>query len=52
MRTTIVRGRQVICRITGRDSADVVDDGAVVVQDGAIIEVGRYDEVLTSLSAG
>lgn len=47
MRTTIVRGRQVICRITGRDSAEVVDDGAVVVQDGAIIEVGRYDELLT-----
>ena len=47
MRTTIVRGRQVICRITGRDSAEVVDDGAVVVQDGAITEVGRHDELLT-----
>ena len=47
MKTTIVRGRQVICGITGRDSAEVVDDGAVAVQDGAIIEVGKYDELLT-----
>lgn len=46
MRITIVRGRQVICRITGRDSVEVVDDGAVVVQDGAVIEVGRYDDLL------
>ena len=47
MKTTIVRGRQVVCKITGRDSADVVDDGAVVIQEGAIVEVGRYDELLT-----
>lgn len=46
MNTTIVRGRQVVCGITGRDSAEVVADGAVVVQDGAIVEVGRYDELL------
>lgn len=46
MNTTIVRGRQVVCGITGRDSAEVVADGAVVVQDGAIVEVGRYDELI------
>ena len=47
MSTTIVRGRQVVCKITGRDSAEVVNDGAVVIQEGAIVEVGRYDELLT-----
>ena len=33
MRTTIVRGRQVICRITGRDSADPLnlDDGELEI---------------------
>ena len=31
----------------GRDSAEVVNDGAVVIQEGAIVEVGRYDELLT-----
>ena len=46
MNTTIVRGRQVVCRITGRDSAEVVADGAVVVRGGEIAEVGRYDELL------
>ena len=47
MATIIVRGKQVVCRITGRDSAEVVADGAVVVQDGAIIEVGNCDDLLT-----
>ncbi len=46
MNTTIVRGRQVVCGITGRDSTEVVADGAVVVRDGEIAEVGRYDELL------
>ena len=46
MKTTIVRGRQVVCRITGRDSAEVIDGGAVVIREGAITEVGRYDELL------
>ena len=46
MTTTIVRGRQVICRVTGKDSAEVIEDGAVVVQDGVIIEVGKFDELL------
>ena len=46
MSTIIVRGRQVICRITGEDSAEVVDDGAVVVQEGKIIEVGPYRDLL------
>ncbi len=46
MNTTIVRGRQVVCGITGRDSAEVVANGAVVVQDGAIVEVGRYNELI------
>ncbi len=46
MTTTIVRGRQVVCRITGRDSAEVIDGGAVLVQDGVIAEVGRFDELI------
>ena len=46
MKTTIVRGRQVVCKITGPDSAEIVEDGAVVCRDGEIVEVGRYDELL------
>ena len=47
MKTTIVRGRQVVRKITGPDSAEVVDDGAVVCRDGEIIEVGRHDDVIS-----
>ena len=43
---TIVRGRYVVCHITGRDSAEVVRDGAALVENGAIIEVGRADDII------
>ena len=32
-----------VCRITGRASADVIDNGAVAVEDGGIVEVGHVD---------
>ncbi len=43
----MVRGKYVICKITGRDSAEVVSDGAVYQQDGEIVEVGRYQDLRT-----
>jgi 5-methylthioadenosine/S-adenosylhomocysteine deaminase len=43
--SSLVRGKYVICRITGRDSAEVVSDGAVYQEDGAIVEVGKYDDL-------
>ena len=46
MTQTIVRGRYVVCRITGRDSAEVVRDGAALVENGAIIEVGYSDDLI------
>ena len=46
MTQTIVRGRHVVCRITGRDSAEVIRDGAALVQGGAIIEVGRSNDLI------
>ena len=45
MASSLVRGKYVICRITGRDSAEVVSDGAVYQEDGAIVEVGKYDDL-------
>ena len=47
MSTTLVRGKYVIRKITGPDSADVVSDGAVFQRDGEIIEVGRYEDLRT-----
>ena len=45
MDTVIARGKKVVCKVTGPDAAEVVDDGAVVVRDGAIVEVGKYGEL-------
>ena len=42
MASSLVRGRHVICRVRGRTEAEVVDDGAVYQEDGAIVEVGPY----------
>ena len=45
MTSTLIRGKYVICKITGPYSAEVVSDGAVLQRDGEIIEVGDYDDM-------
>jgi len=45
MTSTLLRGKYVICKITGPSSADVVSDGAVLQRDGEIVEVGNYHEL-------
>ena len=45
MPSSIVRGRKVVCRVTGRHEADVIDDGAVFQRDGTIVDVGSFADV-------
>ncbi len=45
MTSTLVRGKYVICKVTGPSSAEVVYDGAVLQQDGEIVEVGSYEDL-------
>ena len=45
MNTTLVRGRWVICRVLDRDSAEIIEDGAVLVRDGTVAEVGGFEEL-------
>ncbi len=45
MASSLIRGKYVICKITGCNSSEVITDGAVFQQDGEIIEVGRYGEL-------
>ena len=45
MASTLVRGKYVICKITGASSAEVVADGAVLQRDGEIIEVGKFEDL-------
>ena len=47
MTSTLIRGKYVICKITGASSAEVVSDGAVLQRDGQIIEVGDYRDIRT-----
>ena len=45
MPSSIIRGKYVVCKITGRDSAQVISEGAVFQQAGEIIEVGKFDQI-------
>ncbi|MCE2456378.1 MAG: amidohydrolase family protein [Dehalococcoidia bacterium] len=45
MAVTLVRGRHVVCRVTGRSTAETVDYGAVAVDNGAVVEVGPFDDL-------
>jgi cytosine/adenosine deaminase-related metal-dependent hydrolase len=42
---SLVRGKHVVCKVTGRDSALVLDDGAVYQENGSIVEVGPFAEL-------
>jgi 5-methylthioadenosine/S-adenosylhomocysteine deaminase len=43
MAGSLVRGKYVLVKITGPDSAAVIRDGAVFQQDGRIVESGEYE---------
>ncbi len=45
MASSLIRGKYVVCKVTGAASADVITDGAVLQQDGRIEEVGGYREL-------
>ncbi|WP_270934984.1 amidohydrolase family protein [Falsiroseomonas oryzae] len=45
MPSSLVRGRYVIARVLDRDTAEIIEDGAVLQRDGTIVEVGRFAEL-------
>ena len=45
MTLSLVRGKYVVCKVTGPHSAEVVADGAVLQRDGLIEAVGDYREL-------
>ncbi len=45
MATTLIRGRQIVCKVEDRHTAIVVDDGAVAQTDGVIVAIGGYAEM-------
>lgn len=45
MASSLIRGRYVVSRVTGPNSAVVISDGAVAQRDGVILAVGTYAEL-------
>ena len=45
MTVSLIRGKHVVCKVTGADSAEVVSNGAVLQRDGVIEAVGNYEEL-------
>jgi 5-methylthioadenosine/S-adenosylhomocysteine deaminase len=43
MASSLIRGRYVVCRVTGRTEAEVLPDAAVFQRGGVIVEVGPYE---------
>ncbi len=41
----LIRARKIVCRINGRESAEVVTDGAIYQRDGKIVEIGPWSEL-------
>ena len=37
MASSLVRGKYVVCKVTGRREAQVIEDGAVLQRDGVIV---------------
>src|SRR5688572_18240321 len=43
--SSLIRGKYVICKVTGRHDALVIEDGAVFQDAGTIVDVGAYSEL-------
>ncbi len=50
MTTSLIRGKHVICGVTNDNQVEIIDDGAVLQQDGKIIEVGTFEELQQRVS--
>jgi 5-methylthioadenosine/S-adenosylhomocysteine deaminase len=45
MASSLIRGKYVICKVTGRAEAEVIADGAVFQRDGTIVDIGRHRDL-------
>jgi cytosine/adenosine deaminase-related metal-dependent hydrolase len=43
MPASLIRGRHVLCRVTGPDGVEMLEDGALLQRDGEIVEIGPAD---------
>jgi 5-methylthioadenosine/S-adenosylhomocysteine deaminase len=45
MASSLIRGKYVICKVTGRTTAEVIEDGAVFQRDGTIVEIAKHRDL-------
>ena len=45
MPSSLVRGRYVVCKVTGDAASQIIEDGAVFQRDGEIVDVGTYSDL-------
>jgi cytosine/adenosine deaminase-related metal-dependent hydrolase len=45
MSSSLIRGKYVICKVTGRTEAQIIENGAVFQRDGTIVDLGPYEEL-------
>ena len=47
MKTTLVRGRSVICKVYSPTEVEVIDAGGVLVRDDRIEKIGKFEDLLS-----
>src|SRR5262245_27512857 len=47
MPSSLIHGKYVICKVTSRTEAQVIEDGAIFQRDGTILDIGPYQELVT-----
>lgn len=45
MASSLIHGKYVICKVTSRTDAEVIEDGAVFQRDGTIIDIGTHQDL-------
>ncbi len=50
MASSIIRGKHVVTRVIDDNSSEIIGDGAIYQENGAIVEVGKFDELMSRFS--
>ncbi len=51
MTSTLIRGKYVVTRVINDQMSEIIEDGAIFQRDGAIVDVGKYEEIKARYTA-
>lgn len=46
MPSSLIRGKHIVCKTLNRTEVEIIDEGAIFQQDGKIVEIGQYDDLV------